>query len=147
MVCMNCPLTFKSPFPLFIFSHTQLSCARRVGSSPKRAAVNFTTKTLLVPAHGRLPGGSAPICAAAQLYPRCRLQARIDVLLRDFLADDVPLADRPLSACSLALVLLLTLALAFDFVIISRCSVALDLYLGLRHDVQQQQEQQRTYRW
>jgi hypothetical protein len=41
-------------------------------------------------------------------------------------------------------VLLLTLALAFDFVIISRCSVALDLYLGLRHDVQQQQEQQRT---
>jgi hypothetical protein len=39
-------------------------------------------------------------------------------------------------------VLLLTLALAFDFVIISRCSVALDLYLGLRHDVQQQQEQE-----
>jgi hypothetical protein len=93
-----------------------------------------TTKAFLAKAHGRLPGGSAPFCAAAQLYPRCRLQARIDVLLRDFLADDVPLADRPLSACSLALVLLLTLALAFDFVIISRCSVALDLYLGLRHD-------------
>ena len=86
---------------------------------PKRAAVKLTTQALLAKANQRLPGGFSPFCAAAQLYLRRRLQARIDVLLQDFLADDVPLDQSPLPACSLAFVLL-TLALAFDVVTIQR---------------------------
>ena len=89
--------------------------------SPKRAAVKLTTQSLLAKANWRLPGSFSPFCAAAQLYLRRRLKARIYVLLQDFLADDVPLAQSPLPACSLALVLL-TLALAFDVVTIQQCS-------------------------